>query len=121
MGKLGFEKALIPISIFLFLMAVITLVMMPFRFSEEQPKVGEKSSDVLARLGPPGAIHKPGLESVVQGEPWFEGGNDQKLTPDDLPSVTGERWFYSTGFGGTLHLLVYVDNGVVSRVFWHGT
>ena len=97
---------------------LIFMVLFPFNLSPP-PKVGDAAAEVQATFGTPGAVHKPGQEVIVHGEPWFEVGNDEKLKPTELPEITDERWFYATGFGGTTKLLVYIENGLVRKVYWH--
>ena len=84
------------------------------------PRVGEKAAEIRNRFGAPGAVHKPGEEVKVHGEPWFNDAGD-KISLDELPEVTGERWFYSTGFMGTQFFLIYIENGSVDKVFSHRT
>ncbi len=83
----------------------------------ERPAIGETSADIRARFGEPGVIDKPGDVRGVYGEPWFESGKSERLTPAQLPPVTGERWFYATGLMGTEHFLIYFEDGSVDRVF----
>lgn len=121
MSKQALQKILLFVTVNICALVLIIVMMMPFSFPADVPKIGEKKSDILSRLGTPSSIDRPGHEDRIHGYPWYEDGRPEKLESADLPRVTGERWFYSTGFGGTLHLLIYMDGDSVSKVYLHST
>ena len=89
--------------------------------SPEPPICGERFEVVIQSFGEPGAVHTASTESKVFGDSWCREADDKWIPSTSLPPVKEKRLFYSKGFMGTVHYLIYVEDGSVTDIFWRST
>lgn len=77
--------------------------------------------DVIRDFGQPGATYTAESPGKVFGEVWYRQDDDSTVSVGSLPPVTDKRLFYSKGFMGTHHYLIYIEHNVVTEVFWRST